>query len=203
MMKKIVSLLAILALAGCAPYVLVPAGKVEIDGKVGFVVDKDWNGRATPEDYVLTMDGPALQSVIFNIAVEDGKTIYKTLDTEAKHNPLLALAGKRPDEVSYRFRKSMTEPEIMDLVAATLSLMYKAPVETAGLAPVAIDGKPGFRFDYATSGADGVRRKGLVAGAVVKDKLYLVNYIGTAAYHFDKHRDDVERLLATLSFKES
>lgn len=203
MMKRILAALVLLALAGCTPYQLIPPGKVDFGGKVEVETDIAWNGRASEEGHTWTMDGPALQSVIFHLGVEDGETLFEAVDLEATHNPLLALAGKRPDEVSYRFRKTMTEPELMDLFAASFAALNKIPVEATNLTPASLGGKPGFRFDYHLAGADGVRRKGMVIGAVVKDELYMVNYLGTALYHFDKHRDDVERMVATLRFTKA
>ena len=44
----------------------------------------------------------------------------------------------------------------------------------------------------------GLERSGLVTGAVLNDKLYLVSYTGTRAHYFERYRAPVEQLFSTL-----
>jgi len=37
-----------------------------------------------------------------------------------------------------------------------------------------------------------------VVGAVIKERLQLIIYYGTRLYYFDKHKDDVERLVRSI-----
>jgi hypothetical protein len=202
MMKKLLSMALVLAVAACAPYNLVPAGKVEFSGKnVTTETPVAWNQRNYDALYTWTQDGPDLQNLFFHLAIEDGKTIASSLDVESQLNPLLVLAGKIPDEVSFRFHRNMTEPEIQDLFTASFGKIVQSPVTAANLRPATLDGKPGFAFDYFFTGRDEVKRKGMAVGAVIEAKLYLVHYYGTEMYHFDKSRADAEKVMNAIKVK--
>lgn len=203
-MKRLLSLLLVLAAAACAPYQLVPAGDVNFAGHdTGTRTDIPWNGRNYDAVYTWTQDGPDLQNMFFHLGVEDGKTLATSLDVESKLNPLMVLAGNVPDEVSFRFQRGMTEPEIMDLFVASFGKIVRSPVTATNLRPATLGGQQGFRFDYAFTGPDEVRRLGFAVGAVYQSKLYLVHYYGTELYYFQKHRDDAEKVIAAMTFKKS
>lgn len=203
-MKVVAALLGVAILAGCSQYQLVPAGRVDLLGKGEVTTPIAWNGLADSEAVSWTQDGPLLQNVFFHLGVEDGKTLFRVLDKERDQDPLLVLAGKKKDVLSFRFRKTMTEPEIMDLFAASWGeLAGGVPVETMGLAPATLGGKPGFRFDYSFAGKDDVLRRGFAVGAVADGKLYLVHYYGAAIYHFDKHRADAEKVVDSFTFPKT
>lgn len=203
MMTRFLVLGLLALIAGCTPYHLIPPGGVEFVGKNATTrTDVAWNGRNTESLYTWTQDGPLLQNLVFHIGVEDGTTLTKSLDVEDKFDPLMVLIGKVPDEVSYRFQRAMTEPEIMDLFTASYGKIFQSPVAATNLRPATLGGQPGFRFDYAFTGKDEVRRLGVAIGAVVDSRLTLVHYYGTELYHFHKHRDDAERVIAAFQFKK-
>lgn len=202
-MKRFLALGLILLANACTPYHLISPGGVEFIGKDAVTrTDIAWNARNSDSQYTWTQDGPALQTLIFHLAIEDGKTLTQSLDVEDKFDPLMVLIGKVPDEVSYRFQRTMTEPEIMDLFTASFGKIVGAPVTATNLRPSTLGGQPGFRFDYSFTGKDGVRRAGLAVGAVVDSKLNLIHYFGTELYHFQKHRADAEQVIAAFQFKK-
>lgn len=201
-MKRL-AVLGLLLLNACAPYYLVPPGKVEFSGTgVSTATDTAWNGHTEQSSYSWTKDGPLLQNLVFHLGIEDGKTLTKGLDVEDKFDPLMVLIGKVPDEMSYRYQKTMTEVEIMDLFASSMGKIVNAPVGATNLRPATLGAEPGFRFDYAFTGKDNVRRLGIAFGAVVDSKLTIVHYYGTELYHFHKHREDAERVIAAFQFKK-
>lgn len=201
MMKRLVILGLLAGLAACSQYQLVPAGGVKFVGDGATTTTPvAWNGHNTESLYSWTQDGPLLENLLFHVGVEDGKTLTKGLDVERTFDPLAVLFGQVPDEVSYRFNKAMTEPEIMDLFAASYGRIFGAPVTVTNLRPAPLGDQPGFRFDYAFTGKDEVRRVGFAVGAVVDSKLTLVHYYGTEMYHFQKYRDDAERVIAAFRF---
>lgn len=202
-MKRLLSLLLVLAAASCTPYYLVPAGKVEFTDKGAFTeTPVPWNGRNYDAVFTWTQDGPDLQNMMFHLAIEDGKTLATSLDMESKFNPLMVLAGKVPDQVSFRFQRTMTEPEIMDLFAASMGKVTDTPVSTTNLHPTTMGGQPGFRFNYSFTGKDEVRRQGIAVGAVVDAKLYLVHYYGTELHHFANRRADAEKVITAFKLKK-
>ena len=149
------------------------------------------------------MDGPALETLTFHVGVEDGQTLYSAIDYEDQQNPLLKLLGIEKDRVSFRFFKTMSEHDLMDLFAGSAAMIsqQKVLVTPGHLAPFSLGGQPGFRFDYTMETAvDGVKRKGFVVGAIVGGKLTLVDYRGAALHHFELRRPDAEAIIASLSF---
>lgn len=202
-MKHLFALGLLLLASACTPYHLISPGTVEFIGKDSTTrTDIAWNAHNSDSQYTWTQDGPALQNLVFHLAVEDGKTLTKSLDVEDKFDPLMVLIGKVPDEVSYRFQRTMTEPEIQDLFTASFGKIVDAPVTATNLHPSTLGGAPGFRFDYAFTGKDGVKRVGIAVGAVVDSKLSLIHYFGTELHHFQKHRDDAEKVIAAFQFKK-
>ncbi|MBC7905183.1 MAG: hypothetical protein H7Y60_00335 [Rhodospirillaceae bacterium] len=202
-MKRLLSLLLVLVATACTPYHLVPAGKVEFSGKDAVTeTPVAWNGRNHDAVFTWTQDGPDLQNMIFHLAIADGQTLATSLDMESKLNPLMVLAGKVPDEISFRFQRTMTEPEIADLFAASMGKVTGTPVATTNLRPSTLGGQPGFRFDYSFTGKDEVKRQGIAVGAVVDAKLYLVHYYGTELFHFAKTRDSAEQVIAAFKLKK-
>lgn len=203
MMKRLLSLLAVLALTGCAGFQLVPAGKVELQGQVELETPLAWNGTVDSDIFLWTLDGPALQQMIFHVGIKDDKTLFDEVNHEAKEHWLMKLAGKERDLVTLKFKKSMTEFEIMDLFTATYTAIYEGQSVTADkLAPAVVGGQPGFRFEYSYAAKDEVRRRGFATGAVVDDKLYIVHYQGSSIYHFDRNLADAERIVASIKFKK-
>lgn len=204
MIRLLAALSLVLLVSGCTGYQLVPAGKHDLRGKAEVETDRSWSGISDDSGVLWTQDGSALQNLLFILAIEEGKTLFPELDKEANQNQLLVWAGKGKDVVSFRFQKAMTEHEIAELFAASLGqLAGNVPVATDKLAPAVLAGQPGFRFEFAYTPKDEVKRKGFATGAVIDGKLYLVHYVGTAIYHFDKARADAEKVIASLKIKKS
>lgn len=203
MMKTLALSLLVLVLAGCTSFRLIPAGTVELQGQMVVETPVAWNGTSDQDIFLWTLDGPALQQMIFHVGVQDGKTLFDKVNHEAKEHWLLKLVGKERDLITLKFRKSMTEYEIMDLFAATYTALYDGQtVSTDNLEPMEIGSTPGFRFDYSFTGKDEVRRRGIAAGTVMDEKLYLVHFQGSSIYHFERNRADAERIIASIVFKK-
>lgn len=204
MLRLLVALSLAALVSGCAGYQLVPAGKHDLQGKAEVETDRAWSSLSDGTGTLWTQDGGALQNLLFILAIEDGKTLFPSLDKEGQQNPLMVLAGKTKDVVSFRFRKTMTEHEIAELFAASWGIMSgDVPVTTDNLSPATLAGHPGFRFDFGYTPKDEVKRKGFATGAVIEGKLFMVHYVGTAIYHFDKARADAEKVIASLKVKKS
>ena len=48
-----------------------------------------------------------------------------------------------------------------------------------------------------------MKREPFVTGATVKGRLHVIVYEGTALYHFERYRPDVERLLESITLIDS
>jgi hypothetical protein len=174
-----------LALAGCARYSLVEPRTRTVGDLYTVEPQIPWSAATDEEWEVWTVDGPTLQAVRFLNGLADGKPLFRA----------------RGDEKRPVFRKDMTPTEISELVADSLAAVGAQKIRVLNLRPAPFGGLPGFRFDLDYSTRTGLDRKGSVAGAVVKDRLYLILYTGLAEHYYDKHREAVERLIESVRMK--
>jgi hypothetical protein len=137
---------------------------------------RDW-----PETW--TIDGVALERLRFFTGLAEGQ-------------PLLGLQPAGTADPRARFSTAMTRPELAELVAESL---FGSRYPPRHVRPARFGGAPGFRFEVSYATSDGVRREALVAGAVIRARLHVIVYDGTALYHFEKYRDEVERILESIT----
>lgn len=200
MMRRLAAFLVFLTLASCTPYQLISVGEVKFGDRAQINTPIEWNWRPYDRAHTMTLDGPYLQELKFYLDIEEGETLLRVLDVEKDVHPILVWFGKLPDNVSFKFHKRMTEHELMDMFAASMAKLTESSVSTSNLAPYTLGGEPGFRFDFEFAGKDNVRRTGSVFGAVRDGKLTLVEYTGTAFYHYKRNIADVERIVASFKF---
>jgi hypothetical protein len=191
--SALVAVLAVLMLSSCAYYNKVEPGKRTAGSGYAVSTDTSWSARSIGALEFWTVDGPALQAIVFYPPVADGEPVF---GVQTKKETLPA------------FRKSMTPSEIMELCANTMMALaetqpFAAPVvgnrvRTTGLEPFAFGGGEGFRFDAEFLSLSGLEYRALFAGAVRREKLYLVIYTGTREHYFPKHRRSAERVLASI-----
>jgi hypothetical protein len=174
-----------LALVGCAVGPPRPTLVERRSAVIGDALTVDpqieWTSLRVEGRETWTADGFALDALHFFPAVADG-------------HGLLPAPAKGPD-TRPRFRRSMSEPEILELVVDTL---FPGRPQARNLRPFEFGRQPGFRFDvdYVTPG--GLQRQALVAGAVVRERLRLIVYDAVSLHYFAKHRDVVERILSSV-----
>ena len=187
-MQKICHGLAIiLILSGCARYSLVKPGQHSL-GKA-FSIDShiSWNAlKNTDKLDIWTVDGTSLQALSFVKGLEEG-------------DQLLALKDKKKGPL---FKKDMTAVGVMDFVVASFAAVGMKEIEAENLRPSLFGGKDGFRFEMTYISKDGLQRRGLFSGAVIKEKLYMILYVGTQEHYFKKHEKDAEKILTTVRFDE-
>ncbi len=179
-------LVCALALVGCAvgpprPALIEQQHSAVIGGALTVDPQIEWTSLRAEGHETWTVDGTALDALVFFPAVADGEG-------------LLPPPAKGPD-TRPRFRRGMSETEIAELVVDTL---FPGRPQPRNLRPFEFARKPGFRFDvdYVTPG--GLHRKALVAGAVVQDRLRLMVYVAVALHYFAEYRDVVERILSSV-----
>jgi hypothetical protein len=195
MTRKVSLLVAAAAflITACAYYNKVEPGRKTAAGVYSLNTDVAWSARSQGPSEFWTIDGPALQAVFFFPPVADGE-------------PLFGVQTKQ--ETLAPFRKGMSPNEIMELVANTMMRLaetqpYVGPyagnrVETSGLEPFAFGDAGGFRFETQYLSINGLEYRGILFGAVRKDKLHLIAYTGTRAHYFPKYQRTVEHMLASV-----
>ncbi len=187
-MKRLTAAFALavaLTLSACSQFALVEAQKPVTLGGI-YTIDPQiaWSKISNGPLEMWTVDGPLLDQVRFYNGIVDGE-------------PLLLLRG--PDAITLpRFRKSMSPLEIRDLIVATFAREGLQNVETRDLRPAPFGPDAGFRFEYGYLTSDGLKKKGMVAGAIHDGRLFVIAYAAPEIHYFDRYRDTVERMIASL-----
>lgn len=174
-------------LAACTTYELVPAGKTIVRNAIVVESSSAWSRvtfvRAPGPIEAWTLNGPAIDTLTFYTAIADGEPLRRR--------------GLNSDPFP-PFRATMSASEIVELYEATLRrVTNSALVETTNLRPAALGGIAGFRADTVYITPDRVRRKGVLAGAVKDDKLYLMHFQAPELHYYDRAIDEVERIVAS------
>jgi hypothetical protein len=182
--------LAAIALTACATFELVPASsRVALGNGLSVQPGQAWNHVASvkePNVVLWTMDGSLLDVLGFVPGLENNGSILKT------------PSGKEPMPV---FRSGMGAVEVMELFEATLarsSATGSIIVKTSNLRPAQFAGRPGFRFDFTfVNQTDDVERRGVAAGALYNNRLYLIFFHGAKLYYFGKDSPEVESIISS------
>jgi hypothetical protein len=174
----------LLAIAGCAVVTKVESGRVSIDGEYTVQSPIEWARVALGGENLWTVDGPALQSLRFVTALEDGDTLFPVPDPEA----------------SPKFIKSMGPLEVVDFFQTSIGTLGGAGFRSRNFRPAQFGARQGFRFEFSYLTKDGLAMQGFTTGAVIEQKLYMIIYIGTRQHYFEKHRNDAESIVSSIVF---
>ncbi|MCB9928589.1 MAG: hypothetical protein H6844_04110 [Alphaproteobacteria bacterium] len=172
----------LLAVAGCARIAAVGPEREPVGQGLSVAGGAGWNrlpAEAFGADRAWTRDGPGLDRLLFVAGRGEGE-------------PLLT---HRRERRSLLLRATMTPSEVMELWSTELALRGGRQVTVGGLMPAAFAGRPGFRFQYAFAGADGLVFDGYAAGAMVAGRLYLIAFTATRDHGFAAHWPAVAALL--------
>ena len=186
----IVLLLSAAALAGCASYKAVDAGKAVPIGDGVFIQPQiQWANAAGPtiDGTVWTVDGLGLNELRFMTGVAPGK-------------PLLDITGvKNADLVHYQ--SNMLPDDVSELTISTLQKMGYSQAHSANLKPAPFGSAQGFGFDVSAS-RDGLDMKGMALGAQRGGKLDLIVFIAPVEYYFGRYQPTVEKIFASVTLQE-
>ena len=182
MKRHIIVLLCLTFVTACTQYTLVDNKRQNIGGAYSVNPGIQWSKRVDGKVELWTIDGPVLQAIRFYQGLEDGDSLW---DAQA-------------EEKAPKFRSDMRANAIMELVVDSLSRLGAGQVDAENLRPMHFGSWPGFRFDLNYLTKDGLAKSGLVAGAVVEGKLYLILYDGTRSYYFPKYIGNVESILTSI-----
>lgn len=180
-------------LAACSQVSLVPPGKTEIQGR--FTVDNktSWNRIAEGSRESWTKDGPLLQTLAFQVDIEEGENIFQR--EGAEDGP----GSKYLNMPTYR--KGMTEPEIGEMILASISQFGATNARSLGLNPAAFGGRSGFRMEIDYTDTDGLDKRMLVFGHNAGDRMHLIVYTAPNLHFFERDRPHVEEIVKSLVFK--
>ena len=180
--RGLFALVFLISIAGCGAHNLVEAERVDMGGIYSVDPQITWNRliRAGPETW--TIDGPSLQAVRFINGIRSDK-------------PLVRAGQEQRFPV---FRMGMTESEIMEFILDSLFLLGFNNLEAHDLRPMEFGSHDGFRFEIRFLSRDGLEEEGLVAGAVIEQRLYLILYTGVRRHYYPKYLNHVEHILDSI-----
>jgi hypothetical protein len=166
---------------GCAPQqTVVPGGGDQrVDPFYTVSPEIDWNIIQRRPVEIWTVNGLLLDALRFFNGIEDGEPLVPTRDEDA---PV--------------FRADMLPSEIAEFFAATFSSLVQ--FRQTRMSPVLFGSVPGFRFDFDYVSEDGLERKGIAAGTVHEDRLYLITFTAPAEHYFPTYSPVVERMFRTI-----
>lgn len=183
---KFVFIVVILFLAGCAKYQLIQGGSTVTVGK-SFRVNPEiaWSQYKSGNVHIWTINGPALERLMFFPAIEDGEA-------------LLDIKPQAGSKEMPKFKSSMTLLDIVDLLEATFARLDTHQFEKQNLEPTPFGGQEGFRIEFSFVEDSGLQRRGVAAGAVKDDKLYMIIYAGAAIHYYEKHAATADHIINSV-----
>lgn len=190
-MRRLAVLLALLAGLLAAPaaaqWRLVEAGapRAVVGGALIVTPTGEWNRstqRPTKRTEIWTKDGTALGELDFWLGVKPGEPLFK--EASRKKAPLP------------KFDANMLPTDLVEFFEDTARIVLGGSLfEVNYVRPATLAGHPGVEFEHTFTGADEVARKGLVRGAIIAGRLYLINWDAPKLHYYDEHIDEVRAIM--------
>jgi hypothetical protein len=181
------------AAAACTPYTLVAPERQTVGGVIAVQPGMKWNKlTASPmrgNVEVWTLDGPALNTLVFFTGVPDGEPLF----TRAA-----GAAQTAQQEKPAVFRASMNPVEVQELLEATVARYFQTTIaEARNLKPQPLANGQGFRFETRLIGRDEVERDGVFVGTIRGGRLYGAWFQGAKLHYFKRYLPEFDRLVAS------
>lgn len=197
--RKMVLVVLVFFITACPHYTMVEPGKRNIGNSYRVQPQTAWSMSTLGKVEIWTVDGPTLEAVHFFKGIADGETLLPTIYGRHQSDP----KAKRP-----QFRKDMNPNEVMEFVVDSMTTSgLRSPIgpnlkgvniQTSYLRPFNFGSHPGYRFEFSYISDQGLEYKGLAAGTIKDDKLYLICYTGTKEYYYFKYRQQVEEIISSI-----
>lgn len=190
MRKNLLLAPLLLLIAGCHYYATeVKPGPYKVGNSYQVTVDESWAklDLGAPQGLaatVLTLDGPLLNRVYLVDGLESGKPLVKPDDS------------KKPSPV---FRSDLSQDELSEFIADSLSAQDYKNVEVHGLHPQPFGKADGVRFDISAATASGLLISGTALAAMVNGKLDAIIYLAPQEYYHDLRQGLVERMMQSVT----
>jgi hypothetical protein len=189
-MRRTVTALLAVALAGCASVAKMESGEQTIGGRLVVHLDGAWNHVTTPgigPAHTWTMEGLPIDQLRIYTGIKDGEVVHQP-DSSGNRKNFSFRASMQPDDIVAMFEGMMTR----DGSAFKLNK----------LEPVSFGGQKGFRFEFSlTRKVDGVELSGVGFGSVVNGELYAMLYAAPQLGFFERHRPSVEQMARSAKLK--
>jgi hypothetical protein len=181
---------ALVVFSACVPYTLISPERQTVGGTISVQPGMKWNKIAMPafsgKAEAWTLDGPALNTLIFFTGVPDGEALF------------WRTAGAAQQEKPPVFRSTMNPVEVQELLDATVARFFQTTIaESRNLKPEPVANGQGFRFDTRMIGRDEVERDGVFVGTIRNGKLYGAWFQGAKLHYFKRYLPEFDRLVAS------
>lgn len=193
-MKKLVLVLLIPVLAGCAAAIKMESGQQSVGERLVVNLDGPWNQIKVPgmgPAQTWTMEGLPIDQLLLYSGLKDGEAIHAE-----------RAYGSSPQK-SFQFRSLMQPDEIVSLFEGMLT-RDGSKFKLVKLEPTVFGGGKGFRFEYQlTRKIDNVQLLGVGYGTVSKGELFALVYQAPRLTFFSRHQARVEQMAKSARIKAS
>jgi hypothetical protein len=205
MLRFLVALALLPALAGCAMYTAVPPSQATVRGALSVKPDETWNRLSSPSVdlggvEVWTQSGHELNQLSFFVAIEDAKPLLERPLPGIGSFQASPSGGPPAFEPPILFRAAMTPSEIAELLQTALVKSGASAVETREIATATFAGQQGFRIQLGFVGSRQVRREALAVGAIKDKKLTMILFQAPRLHYFSSYRSQIDALIASARF---
>lgn len=190
-MKRLFILLALVlglaATPAAAQWRLVKAAEPRevVGGAMIVTAPAEWNrstDRPTKRTEIWTKDGTTLGELDFWLGVKPGEPLFK--EQSKKKAPLP------------KFDPNMLPTDLVEFFEDTARTVLGGSLfETTYVKPATLAGNPGVEFEFVYTGSDEVARRGLVRGAIIGGRLYLINWDAPKLHYYDQHIEEVRQIM--------
>ncbi len=145
-----------------------------------------WSSRPSPDGEIWTKDGTKLNELSFFAGIRNGETLYY---------------GGYGEDGPPKFSKKMLPTDLVDFFEKSNRLLMQTSLfKVDEVKPVKFAGQKATRFTYHyTPEGSQVSRKGEGIAAIIKERLYLVNFTAPETYFFDRDIGEVRKMIDALS----
>lgn len=189
-MKRLLCLVAVFALSGCAAISKVEQGDQVVAGRMAVKLEGPWNhleNMAGIQVPTWTVEGITVDRLQFFVGIKDGRQL---VNLPAGQNKQLVV-----------FQASMEPHQLVSLFEAMLTADGSTfALERADPAPFL--GGQGIRFQYSLiRRIDDVRLSGLGYARIVDGELYAILYQAPRLGFYPRYQAQVERMAQTASLR--
>lgn len=190
-MRRLIIVVCLLTLAGCAGITKVEKGDREIGDRLTIKLEGSWNHLKAPglgPAQNWTMEGLPIDQLLIYSGIKDGELIH--------------ASGSRGKQKDFAFRSSMQPDEIVAMFEGMLT-RNGSSFELTKLDLSPFGGLKGFRFDYTLiRKVDNVVLMGVGWGAVSKGELFAILYMAPRLAFFARHAPQVESMAMNAKIRE-
>jgi hypothetical protein len=193
-MKRLFGLLAAICAFASTPaaaqWRLVEANSPRevVGGMITVTPNADWNrstNRPTKRTEIWTRDGTTLGELDFWLGVKPGEPLFK--EQSKKKAPLP------------HFDPKMLPTDLVEFFEDTARTVLGGSLfEVNYVRPATLAGHPAVEFEHTFTGSDEVARKGLVRGAIIGDRLYMINFDAPKLHYYDETIDEVRAIMDSV-----